>query len=93
MPSYWAQRYEDEAARYWDKFYTRNADRFFKDRHYLGKEWSELKPQDEDGGEDGGDDEDAADDGAADERAEMSSLCAGDSELVRQNLMEPHRAS
>jgi len=76
VPSYWVQRYEDEAARYWDKFYTRNADRFFKDRHYLGKEWSELKPQDEDAG----DDDD--DDGAADERAEMSSLCAGDSELV-----------
>ena len=74
VPSYWAQRYEDEAARYWDKFYSRNADRFFKDRHYLGKEWSELKPQD-----DAGDDDD---DGAADERAEMSSLCAGDSELV-----------
>ena len=74
VPSYWAQRYEDEAARYWDKFYSRNADRFFKDRHYLGKEWSELKPQD-----DAGDDDD---DGAAEERAEMSSLCAGDSELV-----------
>lgn len=73
VPSYWVQRYEDEAARYWDQFYTRNADRFFKDRHYLGKEWSELKPQDEDGGDD---------DGATDERAEVSSLCAGDDELV-----------
>ena len=35
VPDYWVQRYEHEAARYWDRFYTRNADRFFKDRHYL----------------------------------------------------------
>jgi SAM-dependent methyltransferase len=74
VPDYWVQRYEHEAARYWDRFYTRNADRFFKDRHYLQREWSELKPQDGDDGDDG--------DGATAERDEVSSLCAGSSELI-----------
>mmetsp|Transcript_9316 Transcript_9316/g.26739 ORF Transcript_9316/g.26739 Transcript_9316/m.26739 type:complete len:225 (+) Transcript_9316:205-879(+) len=28
----------------WDVFYRLNGDRFFKDRHYLDKEWDELRP-------------------------------------------------
>mmetsp|Transcript_27751 Transcript_27751/g.58382 ORF Transcript_27751/g.58382 Transcript_27751/m.58382 type:complete len:329 (+) Transcript_27751:195-1181(+) len=44
LPSYWVDRYEREAAKQWDLFYMRNEDRFFKDRHYLQAEWSELKP-------------------------------------------------
>ncbi|GAQ80542.1 hypothetical protein KFL_000560310 [Klebsormidium nitens] len=36
------QKYEREARRYWDLFYKRNEGRFFKDRHYLHKEWGHL---------------------------------------------------
>ena len=39
---YWADRYEREAAKNWDLFYRRHADRFFKDRHYLAAEWPVL---------------------------------------------------
>lgn len=35
-------KYENEAGRYWDGFYRRNADRFFKDRHYFHKEFPQL---------------------------------------------------
>lgn len=37
-----AANYEAHAGRYWDLFYKRNEDRFFKDRHYLDKEWPQL---------------------------------------------------
>ncbi|CAI5473004.1 unnamed protein product [Closterium sp. Yama58-4] len=33
-------KYEREARRYWDLFYKRNGERFFKDRHYLHHEWA-----------------------------------------------------
>ncbi|KAJ7540251.1 hypothetical protein O6H91_10G006600 [Diphasiastrum complanatum] len=33
------EMYEKEAKRNWDLFYKRNANRFFRDRHYLEKEW------------------------------------------------------
>ncbi|XP_059455548.1 uncharacterized protein LOC132185777 isoform X2 [Corylus avellana] len=36
---FWREKYEREAKRYWDIFYKRHQDRFFKDRHYLDKEW------------------------------------------------------
>ncbi|KAF7817368.1 S-adenosyl-L-methionine-dependent methyltransferase [Senna tora] len=36
---FWREKYEREAKRYWDVFYKRHQDRFFKDRHYLDKEW------------------------------------------------------
>ena len=35
-------RYEKEAAKNWDKFYTRNQSNFFKDRHYLTEVFPEL---------------------------------------------------
>ena len=44
MPAYWVDRYKQEAAKNWELFYRRNRDRFFKDRHYLQAEWSELVP-------------------------------------------------
>jgi hypothetical protein len=36
------EKYDREAARYWDKFYCRNGANFFKDRHYLENEFPEL---------------------------------------------------
>ncbi|XP_062159706.1 uncharacterized protein LOC133867048 [Alnus glutinosa] len=36
---FWREKYEREAKKYWDIFYKRHQDRFFKDRHYLDKEW------------------------------------------------------
>ncbi|KAK9273661.1 hypothetical protein L1049_018471 [Liquidambar formosana] len=38
MISYF-EKYERDAKKYWDVFYKRHQDRFFKDRHYLDKEW------------------------------------------------------
>ncbi|XP_027330710.1 uncharacterized protein LOC113846524 isoform X2 [Abrus precatorius] len=42
VSSFWREKYEREAKRYWDVFYKRHKDRFFKDRHYLDKEWGDY---------------------------------------------------
>ncbi|GAU47956.1 hypothetical protein TSUD_06900 [Trifolium subterraneum] len=39
---FWREKYEREAKRYWDVFYKHHKDKFFKDRHYLDKEWGEY---------------------------------------------------
>ncbi|KAI9146234.1 S-adenosyl-L-methionine-dependent methyltransferase [Paraphysoderma sedebokerense] len=36
--------YHENAATYWNMFYERNEERFFKDRHWLGIEFPELFP-------------------------------------------------
>ncbi len=42
VPQRLAERYEAGAGRYWDTFYKRHADKFFKDRHYFDREFPEL---------------------------------------------------
>ncbi|KAL6901861.1 hypothetical protein ACP4OV_004737 [Aristida adscensionis] len=39
---FWKEKYERDARRYWDIFYKRHEDKFFKDRHYLDKEWGKY---------------------------------------------------
>ncbi|XAR69940.1 tRNA(Thr) (cytosine(32)-N(3))-methyltransferase [Bertholletia excelsa] len=39
ISTFWKDKYERDAKKYWDVFYKRHQDRFFKDRHYLDKEW------------------------------------------------------
>jgi len=43
IPEFWQKKYEKEARRMWDVFYKINKTNFFKDRHYLAREWSELR--------------------------------------------------
>ncbi|RKP27475.1 S-adenosyl-L-methionine-dependent methyltransferase [Syncephalis pseudoplumigaleata] len=42
VPTFWSQKYRKEAARHWDLFYKRNTTNFFKDRHWIDREFSEL---------------------------------------------------
>ncbi|BFI39583.1 tRNA N(3)-methylcytidine methyltransferase METTL6 [Marchantia polymorpha subsp. ruderalis] len=42
ISNYWRDKYEKDAKKYWDIFYKRNENRFFKDRHYLDKEWGKY---------------------------------------------------
>ncbi|KAL1204362.1 putative protein arginine N-methyltransferase 3 [Cardamine amara subsp. amara] len=37
---FWREKYDKDAKKYWDRFYRHHGDRFFKDRHYLDKEWN-----------------------------------------------------
>ncbi|KAL7121883.1 hypothetical protein ACP275_01G011500 [Erythranthe tilingii] len=39
VSAFWRDKYEKDAKKYWDIFYKRHQDKFFKDRHYLEKEW------------------------------------------------------
>ncbi|XP_019443121.1 PREDICTED: uncharacterized methyltransferase C3H7.11-like isoform X2 [Lupinus angustifolius] len=39
---FWKEKYEREAMRYWDVFYMRHKNKFFKDRHYLDKYWGDY---------------------------------------------------
>ncbi|KAL6502037.1 hypothetical protein OROGR_027170 [Orobanche gracilis] len=39
VSAFWREKYEKDAKKYWDIFYKHHQDRFFKDRHYLDKEW------------------------------------------------------
>lgn len=39
---YWQQKYRQDAAKNWNLFYRRNQTRFFKDRHWIEREFPEL---------------------------------------------------
>ena len=44
VPTFWKQKYFLKAGSYWDTFYVRNRDNFYKDRHYLHVVFPELAP-------------------------------------------------
>ena len=44
VPEHLAEKYEQQAATMWDRFYKRNEDRFYKDRHYFDREVTQLNP-------------------------------------------------
>lgn len=54
LAPFWAARCADEASAHWELFYRRNADRAFKDRHYLDREWTELASNGAAGADGGG---------------------------------------
>ncbi|KAJ1961515.1 hypothetical protein IWQ62_003841 [Dispira parvispora] len=47
VPEFWVNKYRNEAAKNWDKFYKRNTTNFFKDRHWVEREFNELRCQSE----------------------------------------------
>jgi hypothetical protein len=42
VPAELAAQYETNAGHYWHLFYNRNADRFFRDRHWFANEFPQL---------------------------------------------------
>ncbi|CAG8491327.1 7698_t:CDS:2 [Ambispora leptoticha] len=45
---FWVTKYKNEAAKNWDLFYKRNKTNFFKDRHWISREFEELSLQESD---------------------------------------------
>ncbi|RUS26050.1 S-adenosyl-L-methionine-dependent methyltransferase, partial [Jimgerdemannia flammicorona] len=46
VPDFWINKYKKEAAKNWDMFYRRNTTKFFKDRHWIDREFEELTAKD-----------------------------------------------
>jgi methyltransferase-like protein 6 len=51
VSQFWKDKYEREAKRNWDLFYRRNETNFFKDRHYIEREFPQIQELDEKSGE------------------------------------------
>lgn len=45
IPEKWKLKYDKEADKYWNKFYQNNHNKFFKDRHWLLREFPQLATQ------------------------------------------------
>jgi len=45
VSNFWKEKYEKEADRFWNKFYKSNSNKFFKDRHWLTREFEELSKE------------------------------------------------
>jgi methyltransferase-like protein 6 len=45
VSQFWKDKYEREAKKNWDMFYRRNETNFFKDRHYLEREFKEIREE------------------------------------------------
>ncbi|KAG0253003.1 Methyltransferase-like protein 6 [Mortierella polycephala] len=46
---FWVNKYKNEAAKNWDRFYKRNETRFYKDRHWIEREFTVYKGKDGEG--------------------------------------------
>ncbi|KAF9931813.1 Methyltransferase-like protein 6 [Linnemannia zychae] len=44
---FWVNKYKNEAAKNWDRFYKRNETRFYKDRHWIEREFSIFTSNDD----------------------------------------------
>ncbi|KAK3815015.1 MAG: methyltransferase-like protein 6-like protein [Benniella sp.] len=42
---FWVKKYKNESAKNWDRFYKRNETRFYKDRHWIEREFTIYKQQ------------------------------------------------
>jgi methyltransferase-like protein 6 len=42
IPNFWKNKFEKDCAKNWNIFYKRNRSNFFKDRHWITKEFSDL---------------------------------------------------
>lgn len=47
VSDFWKKKYEKEHSKYWDLFYKNNKTNFFKDRHYLEREFELQFPDEE----------------------------------------------
>ena len=59
---FWVQKYERDARKNWDIFYKNHQEKFFKDRHYLAREFPHIFPEGLAVGGGGGDSDADADD-------------------------------
>lgn len=76
---YTIRRSEQSAARHWDVFYSKNQDRFFKDRHWTNREFEALKGISGSGNDDSAETKPprAADPEGEDQEAESQILITG----------------
>lgn len=42
IPPFWQEKYRKDAPKSWNRFYSRNENRFYKDRHWIREEFPEI---------------------------------------------------